>query len=204
MTVATPPISVIDAGSRTNATVGSTSSSVIVSVAAAGSATPLPPSAVPEIVTVLSGESAVFGVAVTVTVPELAVSPAAMVSVAAALTAKSPETAPAPAAAVTVTVTGSLDAPDSAAVTVVTPPDSGIEDDDSASVAVGRVSSSVRVSAAPVTADVPWSLVIVAVTVTVRPALPWWIVSSVATIPAVSVLVVVPAGMTIHRSGAST
>ena len=177
-------------------TVGRASSSAMASVAAAGSATPLPPSAVPEIVTDLSGESVVSGLAVTVTVPALTVAPAATVSVAAWLRVKSPAAAPGPAAAATVTVTGWLDLPDNSAVTVETPPASGTVAGDSSRVRAGRASSSVRVRAAPVTAEVPWSLIMVAVTVTVRPALPWWTSSSTATIPAVSVPVVCPAAMT--------
>ena len=71
------------------ASCGVPSSSVTVRVAAAGSATPLPPEAAPVTVTFLSGESAALATAVIVTRPVLAVTPAAMVSVAAALRLKS-------------------------------------------------------------------------------------------------------------------
>ena len=89
VTVDTPPVSETDDGVSAKVTVGSASSSAMVSVASAGSATPLPPVTAPEIVTVLSGEFAPLAAAVTVTVPVLVVAPAAMVSVAAALRMKS-------------------------------------------------------------------------------------------------------------------
>ena len=168
----TPPVSEIEDGDSARVTVGKVSSSVSVRVTDDGAATPLPPSTAPETVTDLSGESTSLPLAVTVTVPALAVLPAAMVSVFAAERPKSAATAPAPAAAPTVTVTASLDLPDSVAVTVVSPPVSEIEDDDSASVTVGNVSSSVSVSAAPLTLPAPWSLAAVAVTVVERPPAP--------------------------------
>ena len=59
----------------------------------AGSATPLPPDAVPDTGTDLFGASTAFPLAVTVAMPALVVEPAAMVR-AAALRAKSPATAP--------------------------------------------------------------------------------------------------------------
>ena len=67
---------------------------------------------------------------------------------------------------------GALDAPDSVAVTVVTPPPSEIDADDSASVTVGKVSSSVSVSSAPVTLTAPRSVTAAPVTVVERPAAP--------------------------------
>ena len=131
------------------------SSSARVRVAADGFAALLPPADVPETVTDLLGESTALPFAVTVTKPALVVAPAAIVRVVAVLRAKSPATAPVPAAAATVTVTASLDAPDKVAVTVETPPVSEIDEDDNTSATVGNVSSSVKVSAAPVTAPAP-------------------------------------------------
>ena len=57
VTVVTPPSSEIDVGDRTKDTVGSPSSSVIVSVASDGSDTPRPPLAEPDTVTLLFGSS---------------------------------------------------------------------------------------------------------------------------------------------------
>ena len=84
---------------------------------------------------------------VSVTVPALAVDPAAMVRVVASDKAKSPATAPVPATACadTVSVAASLDGCESAAVTVATPPFSDTDDGDRASAAVGKASSSVIV-----------------------------------------------------------
>ena len=79
VTVLTPPFSLIEVGDNTRFTVGVPSSSVIVSVFEAGSATP-PPFAVPATVTVVSGPSTSLLVAVIVTVPVDAVAPAAIVS----------------------------------------------------------------------------------------------------------------------------
>ena len=157
VTVDSPPASATDPGASTSVAVGRASSSASVSVAFAGAAIPLPPVAVPEMVTRLSGESTALSAAVIVTVPVLAVAFAAMVSVVSPLRLKSPSTAPdaATAAAATVTVTASLDVPLSAALTVATPPFSETDDDDSTSETVGAPSSSrsVRVasggSAAP-------------------------------------------------------
>ena len=142
VTVDTPPFSAIDASDSASVTTGVGSSSASVRVAPRGSATPLPPAAVAETVTDLSGEFTPLPFAVTVTAPTLTVAPAAMVSVFAALNAKSVPSAPAPGAAATVRITASLDAPDSVAVTVATPPDSGIDDGDNASAAAGVGSSS--------------------------------------------------------------
>ena len=61
--------------------VGSASSSRMVSVASAGASAPLPPATAPETVTRLSAESTSLPFAVTVTAPALAVEPAAMVRV---------------------------------------------------------------------------------------------------------------------------
>ena len=184
---------------------GASSSSAMVSVTAAGSDTPLSPDAAAVTVTDLSGPSVASSTAVTVTAPALAVDPAAMISVAGFDSVKSPETAFVPAAAVTVSVTASLDARSSAAVTVVTPPLSEIDEDDSFSVAVGVASSSVSVRLAPVTAMVcesaaAWPLDAAPVTVTVRlPTLS--MASFTALIVAVSAaLAVSPAAITIVAS----
>ena len=128
------------------------SSSVIVSVASEGLATPCPPLAVPDTLTVLFTASTSLSFAVTVTVPVLEVAPAAIVSVVFDESAKSPGTAGETAAAVTVTVTASPDAPDSAAVTVLEPPSSEIDEGESARLTVGVSSSSVIV---PVAVAVP-------------------------------------------------
>ena len=152
----------------------------------------MPPAAVAVTVTDLFAASTLLSLPRTVTVPALVVAPAAMVSVVPDCV-KSPATAPVEATADddTVSVTGWLDGPDSAAVTVETPPFSETADGPRARLAVGRVSSSVRVSAAPVTAPVPWPLTKVAVTVTLRPALPWWTSSFTAVTVAVSEAAVV-------------
>ena len=140
------PLSSIVDDDNASVTVGNASSSVSVNVLLAGFATLLPPEAVPETVTDLSGESTVFPFAVTVTVPVLVVSPDAIVNLSALDNVKSPETAPVPAAAATVTVTASLDTPESVAVTVDTPLLSEIDDEDSPSATVGNASSSLSVN----------------------------------------------------------
>ena len=150
--------------------VGGSSSSVMVSVASAGFATPLAPLAVAETVTVLSGASLASSFAATVTTPALAVSPAATVSAAPVCVRPSPD-------AETVSVTAALDSPDSAAV--------------------GSVSSSLSVGVAPVSVPAPWPLPSVTVTVTLRFALPWWTSSSAAVTSTVSEAAAVdPAAMT--------
>ena len=206
VTVETPPSSGIDVCDSASVTAGLASSSSSASLTSDGAATPLPPEAAPETVTCLSGESTAFPFAVTVTAPALVVEPAAMVSVVALDSTKSAATAPAPAAAPTVTVTASLDAPDSVAVTVETPPLSEIDAGDRTSATVGSVSSSVSVSAAPVTATVSdsavaWSFVTVAVTVVERPPPPWCVASSTAVTVAVSAAFdMLPAEMTMLAS----
>ena len=177
VTVETPPVSEIDDGDNASATVGNVSSSVSVSVTADGAATPLPPVAVAETVTLLSGASVALSTAVIVTVPALVVEPAAIVNVFALDSVKS---VPAPGDADTVSVTAALDAPDSVAVTVETfdAPLSSMLEDDNASATVGNVSSSVSVSAPPLTAmvvpsAVARSFVTVAVTAVERPPTPW-------------------------------
>ena len=113
----------------------------MVSVASDGAAAPLPPTAVAETVTALSGASVALSTGVIVTVPVLVVEPAKMFSVVAVLSEKSPDTAGDTAAADTVTVVASLAALSSVAVTVATPPFSEIDDADNASVTTGLSSS---------------------------------------------------------------
>ena len=211
--MASPPPSVTDARDAASVTCGKPSSSTTASVTADGSATPWPPSAVPDTATSTAtlppGSSRALSFAVTVTVPVLLVSPAAMVSVVAVLTLKSPACAPddATAAADTVTVTGSLDGCESAAVTVATPPFSAIDAGDAESDTVGRLSSSVNVSAAPVTVTVcesaaAWSFDAEPVTVVERTAAPSSTSLSTATIVATSeAFAVSPASITTVASG---
>ena len=150
VTVETPFASPTDAGESVSRVVGAASSSTRVSVRLAGAATPLPPDAVPETVTCLSGEPTALSLAVIVTVPVLAVEPAAMLRVRAALSVKSAASAPDDdtAAADTVIVVASLEAPESTAVTVATPPFSETDDEDSTSDTVDAPSSSRIVSVA--------------------------------------------------------
>ena len=150
VTTDAPPFSEINDGDSTSVATGRVSSSASVSVRFDGAATaPCPPEAAAETVTVrfLSGAYTSSSLAEIVTVPVLAVVPAAMVSVAAVLSAKSPATASAAGAAETVRITASLDVPESVAVTVASPPFSEIEFADSASAAVGAASSSFTVTA---------------------------------------------------------
>ena len=171
-------------------TPGASSSSSMVSVTLAGATTPLSPLTVAVTVTDLSGASTVLSFAVTVTMPVLAVCPDATVSVFALDSVK-----PFPEAA-TVSVTASLDARFKRAVTVATPPDSEIDEGDSANVAVGVASSSVSVRLGPVTAPTPWSLDAVPVTVTER--LPMLSTASftAATVTVSVAFAVCPAAMT--------
>ena len=155
VTVVTPPSSEIDEDDRTKDTVGVPSSSVIVSVALDGSATPRPPLAEPDTVTLLFGSSLLLFTAVIVTVPLLVVDPAAIVSVVALDSVKSPATACVLAVADTVIVVAALDTPLNFAVTVVTPPSSEIDVGDRIRDTVGAPSSSVSVSVASEGADTP-------------------------------------------------
>ena len=91
------------------------------------------------------GASTLLSTPVMVTVPVLLVSPAAIVSVLLVDSVKSPLTAGLTGAADTVTVVAALETADSVAVTVLSPPFSGIELFDSARVSVGVASSSVMV-----------------------------------------------------------
>ena len=172
VTVVVPPFSAMALSVTASVTVGAASSSRIVSVTLAGAATPLFPLTAAETVTCLSGASVVSLTAVTVTVPVLLVAPAAMVSVLALDKLKSDAAAFVPAVAATVRVTSSVEARFSVAVTVLdpgfVPSCSSIVAGLSTNVAVGAPSSSVSVSAAPVTAPTPWLFCAVPVTVVVR------------------------------------
>ena len=139
-----PLYSEIEERLSTSVTVGTLSSSVMVSVWSEGFETP-PPLAVADTVTVLFAAESELSTAVIVTVPALDVLPAAIVRTLFADRLKSPDTAGLTALAVTVTVTAELDVPDSVAVTVLEPPLSEIEDGLSTSVTVGVPSSSVMV-----------------------------------------------------------
>ena len=107
VSVATPPFSEIDEEERTSDAIVAPSSSRMARATSGGSAAPRPPDAAPETVTRLSAESTLLSAATIVTVPVLAVRPAAMISTASALRVKSPGTAFVPGAADTVTVTAS-------------------------------------------------------------------------------------------------
>ena len=145
VTLLVPPFSDIEVELSSSVTVGVPSSSVMVSVLLAGFDT-LPPLATPDTVTVLFGASTLLLVAVIVTVPVLAVEPAAIVRTLLFVIVKSLLVAGLTAVAETVTVTAALDACDSSAVTVLVPPFSEIEAELSSSVTVGVPSSSVMVS----------------------------------------------------------
>ena len=153
-TVVEPSFSGMDDAATVRVASGAASSSRMVSVTSEGWVTSgrWLLAAVPEIVTLLFGASVLSFTAVTVTVPLLVVSPAAMVSVFAAESWKFAATAPAPGAAATVTVVAAPEARFSRAVTVVTfeAPLSSMPADDSSSVTSGGPSSSrmVRVLAA--------------------------------------------------------
>ena len=124
--------------------VGGTSSSTIVSVILAGSAILRPPVAVPEIVTVLFGESRLLSTAVMVTAPVLVVEPIAIVSVLLVLTSISPFTAGDNGVAEIVTVVRTSNARSRLAVTVVelSEPLSSIDSFDRCNVSTGADSSS--------------------------------------------------------------
>ena len=200
VTVDTSPFSRIDGGMSTRAAVAVASSSASVSVASAGAATPWPPVAVPETVTVLFAASTSLFTAATVTRPVLTVAPAAIVS-SVPVCVKSPATAGDTAAVATVTVAATLDGPDSVAVTVAMPPFSEIEAGARARPATGNVSSSSSVSAAALTVPAPWPLASAAVTVALRFTPPWWMASSTAVTTTVSeAAVVAPAAMVMVAS----
>ena len=202
VTVATPPASEIEAGVSARVAVGAASSSATLRVTAVGFAIPGGPAAVAVTCACFAGPSSVSSIAVTVTTPTLAVPWAAKVRVAGLESVKSPGTAFVPATACTVSVVASDAGRDRAAVTVATPPASEIAAGVSARVATGTASLSPMVSAAPVIASsAPTWLVTDPVTVTTRPALPWWMSSSTAvTVATSSLSAVSPAAMTMVAS----
>ena len=132
VTVATPPVSEIDEGDSARASIGVPSSSI--SVRVVGSGGRMSPATLPEIVTCALGASALSSVAVMVTVPVLAVAPSAKAN---AVVPESVKSVPAPGLAATVTVAAPEAGLSSVAVTVATPPFSGIDEDDRVSVAFG-------------------------------------------------------------------
>ena len=187
---------------------GAASSSAMVSVASAGSATPLAPETAAETVSCLSGSSFALSNAVIVTAPTLAVAPAAMVSVTPELSVKSAATAGATAVADTVSITASLDLPESVAVTVLVSPwplsamvssfdESG---SDNAKVATGVASSSVSASDAPVTVPAPWLFRAVPLTVVERPPTLSTSSSTAVIVTASEAFAVAPAAMTMVAS----
>ena len=114
------------------------SSSVIVSVTAAGGTTPV---TVPETVTDFGTARTTLSLAVIVTTPVLVVAFAAMVSVVAVDKVKSPDAA-GDTAAETVIVVAVVAVRSSVAVTVVMPPFSEIDAGDKTNVAVGSAGNS--------------------------------------------------------------
>ena len=159
VTVVVPPSSEMALSATVSTTPGAPSSSSIVSVTSAGTATPLSPPTVADTVTSLSGASTALSTAVTVTAPVLVVAPAAMVSVFVLDRLKSVAAAFVPAVAATVSVTVLLDARFSVAVTVAdpgfVPSCSAMAAGLSTSVTVGAPSSSVSVRPTPVTVPTP-------------------------------------------------
>ena len=179
--------------------VDATSSSVMASVRFEGAVTARAFAAVAETVTFLSPSATVLLVAAIVTVPVLAVAPAAMVSVE-PLFVKSFGSVLVPAAAETVTVVSSLDGWSRVAVTVLVPPFSEIEAGVSTSVTVGVASLSAIVTVgATAGPTVRPGAVVVPVTPTVSPA------SSVSSSTGASVNIAVallsPAGIVTSKGG---
>ena len=189
------PLSAIDVRDSASVTVGVASSSVIVSVTAAGCVIPWLLVAEPDTVTLLSASSVELSTAVTVTDPVLLVLPAAMVSVVLLLSEKSPAAAFAPGAAETVMVVAADEGRSRLAVTVaeLVAPLSAIEVRDSASVTVGAASSSVIVSVTAAGCVIPWLLVAEPDTVTLLLASSR--VLSTAVTVTVPLLLVLPAAM---------
>ena len=192
MTVVAPAFSLMEEELSASETVGVSSSSAMVRVWSEGAATPLPPAAVAETVTCLSGASTSLSTAVMVTVPVLVVAPAAMVSVVPACV-KSPETAGDTGAEETVRITAWLDTAPSVAVTVVAPAFSLMEEALRARETVGVSSSSVIVSVWSDGAATPLPPATVAETVTCLSGASTEL--STAVIVTVPVLVVEPAAM---------
>ena len=193
VTVVVPAFSLMEEALSPSETIGVSSSSAMVRVWSAGAATPLPPAAVAETVTCLSGASTALSAPVIVTVPVLVVAPAAMVRVLAVLRLKSPETAGETAAAETVRVTSSLDLALSVAVTVVDPPSSEMDEEPNVSDTVGVPSSSVIASVRSDGAATPLPPAAVAETVTSLSGASTSL--STAVIVTVPVLLVAPAAM---------
>ena len=193
LTLVVPLFSRIELSSSDNVTVGAASSSSMVNVWSPGAATPCPPLAVAEMVTLLFSEYTESLLAATVTVPVLAVWPAAIVRVTSSLRSKSPATVLLPAAAETVRVTFSTDAWLRVAVTVVESP-SETEVLDSASDTVGNESSSSMVMVLSVGSVTPRELTALPDTVTVLSGEST--VLGMAVTVTVPVLVMAPAAMT--------
>jgi len=186
------PLSLIVRDERARVTVGR-SSSAMVNVTLAGSATLLPPDAVAVIVKVLSSASTSLSTAVMVTVPVLVVSPTPMVRMGLLLKEKSPAMGGSSGATDTVRVVLALDGWLRVAVTVDTPAFSLIVRDESSSVAVGRSSSSamVNVTLSGLVTPLPPDAVAVIVKVLSGAS----ILLSTAVMVTVPVLVVAPAAM---------
>ena len=190
VTVLTPPFSDIEVGDSSRVTVGVPSSSVIVSVRAAGAVIPAGPAVTAALTcTVLFGASIVLSSAATVTAPVLSVWPAVIVSVVLPLSLKSFATVPVSGAADTFSVTSWLLAPLRLAVTVLTPPFSEMEVGDSSRVTVGIASLSVISNVVESTVSP------VAFPLTVRVSRPSATLSSVGTRLNVAVPLLLSAGM---------
>ena len=153
VTFASPPASLIAAGSTVTAHAG-VSSSVMVNVTSAGAVTPVPLTAA-DTRTSLSGASAALFSAVSVTTPLLSVASAAKLSVALSLSVKSAAVAGSTACADTVTANARTAAGATVAVTWLTPL-SEIASGDSTSVTAGVPSSSMIVTVCRSPIGVPW------------------------------------------------
>ena len=143
------------------------SSSVIVSVCGSGCVTPWPFAARPVTVTGRLPSSVALSFAVTVTVPVLTVSSAAMVSTVVPLRSKSSAAVPVPGEADTVIVVSSLDGWSRVAVTVLTRLASEIDAGVSTRVTLGVASSSMIVTVRSIAGSTLRPEVVVPLTVTV-------------------------------------
>ena len=141
-TALTPPFSAIATGSSRRVIDGTPSSSLTVSVRAAGSTMPLPPVTAAPTMNVLSGSSMALGTAVIVTVPVLTVARAAMTRTVVAPRSTSPAAAGETGVTDTVAVVASLEPRLSRAVTMARPPFSAIAAGSSSSVNSGSASPS--------------------------------------------------------------
>ena len=200
VTTATPPASEIDLGATASVTSGVASSSTMVSVTFGGLST-LPPAAiVPETDRATSAESTLSGFAVIVTVPVLAVCPAATISSVFALTSKSSLLSGDNGFATpTVSVTAADAVLDRPAVTVATPPASAIEAEDSIRLARAAPSSS-RIttngaSSGSLEISTPWLFDATPVTATILSPSPASLSFTAVTVTC-PVLVLAPAAMT--------